>query len=864
MILLFIMNIISYKKKANYNHYNYNIMDNSNKNVSVTISPENLEKLKFIMEQLNIPLETNNTVKNTPVTNNSISNSNAENIAEDILEPINLDDNDGSDADFLKEPQTDTSENSDCNIINDEIVDTNSSKIADPGSENTFPENPNEITPEDILTSDEKNNDNNNNNNNEDEFDLDSDLENSLKAEKTVPSFAKKQEKVINTAKPLELSVSPKIKNNKITIPVNNSKKNITQPSYEVIQPEKKLTINIGGKKFNLKKDLLEKFNINYGRLQKIIKKDGQISYFLDRDPYYFSKIIEIVKMYGFQTENIAEHIDNFSEQLVSELCQYGLLDKKLCPKPKLKLKRIVSFPSRHEDIIKIITENQLFETTSGVLSRSNFFENKLKMSRTKQFYLTDVEPKFFRYVINFLRNGELYVVNDEILKLLNLYGVEYDKIENKKLNDNIVSHYTAHNTEAINNQLQKYLGTLGAYSYQNKNISDLHFSDNNYYHPVNLSFSSAIENINFITSDSEIKFDSEIIFNLADKKKFLGESIEDLLLCIDLPVLKPTESVEYVDNLEYNLVNNIAVIVVEANNNSVILQTNSDALYMHPVVYKQNYEAYHEIARNSTAKNKMIYENNLIDIHRITLPLFLLKDRQNHIPVSKIMSQNKSVFLIVKMAPLKKIFKNKIKEIPLLNVCLIANYINFPSSMPNVDKNNNIIAMPLNNDIKKIPQVYVFDKLHTNIISIPPNSSLWYDIVVIPLAKFGLIKDFYFTIVSKEDFIANRMDKFSDDLIEMEILNITDNEKNDKAVNGKNIIPYCKLDAFLLNQYIPLKKLGYILPQGVYYYTFSSDPTRTQILGALNGIDFVVRLKIKKTDGIVKFFVNEYIPQIF
>ncbi|MEM0354015.1 MAG: hypothetical protein QXW79_00400 [Thermoplasmata archaeon] len=587
-----------------------------------------------------------------------------------------------------------------------------------------------------------------------------------------------------------------------------------------------KITLNVGGKKFNLKKSILKKFSINYKKLQKVVK-NGRTIYFLDRDPYYFSKIIDLVKIYGFNCDKFVSKIENFSDQLVGELCFYGLLDKKFRPSPRLKLKKTVTFPSRYSDIIKIVANNQLFEVLSTTLSRSDYFNDKLKTNKSNIFYLTEVDPKIFRYVLNFLRTGELFVYNDEIICLLNNYGIEYEKIEKIRITNDIISHYVQHNLEPVYNQI------INLSMFVNSKDRYFSYSDNM------LSF--GVENINVITTSSELKFDSKIVFNLTDPR--LGEYISDLILCIDIPVLKPTEPYQYVEMVEYHLVNNILLMDNEQN---VLMQTNNEALYLYPLIYTDKGKDYHELT--FLENKKVLYGNDLVDVHRVILPLFLFN--KNYLPVEKLFNMKRQVFLVVSMSPLNNIFKDKIKEIPLLNIFLISNFLNFPKSVL-IRKNDDIVKNPSKLASTQKPSIYIYDRLHVLTIPIQIGEHPIYNVVTIPLEKFGLIKDFYFTIVRKEDLIYNKIGVYVEELVELEIFQVK---------NGHFLL-HSKMDSVMLNRYIPLKKLGHRLPHGIYYYSMCIDPKSNQFSGGLSGNGFLLRLKVKKMEGVVKFYVNEYYP---
>lgn len=634
-------------------------------------------------------------------------------------------------------------------------------------------------------------------------------------------------------------------------------------PIKSVLEQNKsnKIALNIGGKKFNLKKKFIDLLQIPYSKFPKIIN-NNQITYFLDRDPYYFSKITSLIKLYGLDQEKILSRIDDYSDQLLGELCFYGIIDEKFNPRPKLRLKRAVTFSSRNFDIIKVTVGDQTFETSSCVLSRSNYFDNKLKIIKSNQLNLTKVDPKIFRYILNFLRTGELYVYNESIIQLLENYDIEYEKVESKKINNNIVTHYTMHTTDVVNHQITDCINMLDPKSNKIPSTDNWYqFIDNKCYYPEATFASPNVENMNIINTESTISFGSDIVFNLTDKTKDLGECIEDLLLCIDIPILNPAEGVAYRDLVEYHLIEDIRIVINQIGEpkNTVLTNTNGSLLYLYPMIYTDQPDVYSDMITNGNHL-KVLFNDNLIDIHRVILPLFLLKGGRSHLPIKKMINSKMSAQLIVKMSPTKKLFKDKIKEIPLLNICLISNYITLAPNIlvqkmatENGKQIRNVGPMPINIELKKIPIMHLYDRTHSITVPIQSTSNAIYDTAILPLDKFGFIKDLFFIIVTKEDLIADNIERFSAELIEFEILSSKDQQ----------LSVYAKMDSFLLNSYIPLKKLGHRLPTGIYYYTFSSDPKKSQFLGGYLGEGSFIRLKVQKMNGVVKFYINEYVKKI-
>lgn len=876
-----------------------------NNNSIIQISSENLEKLRLVLEQLNIKIDTQNSLDNHSELN--IQTKSTENVInknidmEDDLEPWNVTDLSDSIDEIAHNNANEIIDTIPTNI--DIKNDCNIESMVANIKENNLPNNlflttnndNNEITPDDIINDD--------NDENDSELDLASDDDIATQNISYVHhpnliindniDISKIQRAPItqsSLSSKIDLSQYHKEKNNQKTtqmcdygilnnIPLDHiiSKNissmakadpmiNVSETKFPIFKSQKidKITLDVGGKKFSLKKKLLDHLGINYIKLHKFEKDDGKIIYFLDRDPYYFSKIINIIKIYGFNEDKIIEHLDDYSEQLISELCHYGLINKKYTPRPKLKLKRMVTFPSRHDDIIKIIIDDQIFETSSSILSRSNYFDIKLKKSRSKQFYLSNIDPKLFRYVLNFLRTGELYVSNTDIINLLDSYQVEFDRIENKKIKETIVSHHIPHTIESIHSQMLGCLNHIDPrLNIIPKSNNMYQFIDNKYYYPKNMYVSPNVENFNVITTDSQLSFDSDIIFNLTDATKDYGECIEDMLLCIDIPVLKPTEAYEYVDMIEYSMIDHIKIVRINDIDNKVLLQTNGDLLYMYPIIYTDNPLDYRSMTKIGDKKIKLLYNNTLIDIYRITLPLFLFIDRQNILPIKKLIANNISLKMVVRMAPLKKLFKSKIKDIPLLNVSLLTNFVSLAPGMnviKQIEKTTSVSIAQINMELLYSPMIYIYHKVHILTIPIETTPNAIYDIVTIPLNNFNLIKDFFLTIHKKEDFINDQIDKFSDELIELEIYNLKENPQTKQ----KNFILHTKLDSIMLNYYIPIKRLGHTLPMGVYYHSFSPEPKSSQMMGGLDGTNYLIRIKLKKNDGFVKFYVSEYQKEFF
>lgn len=542
----------------------------------------------------------------------------------------------------------------------------------------------------------------------------------------------------------------------------------------------KKIILNVGGKKFNIKKNQLSYLNIDINKLYKTDSNvDDRQIYFLDKDPQYFTNVIEIIDEVGLDSDQIINCMDEFTEQLLSELCFYSILDNKYKPTPKVKLQKIVGFQSRHDIPIKINIGDKVFETSEGTLAKSPVLNSKMKTSRHNQINLINVDPKIFRYVLFLLRNNELYHLTPEILQTLKKFEIDFVIVKQKKIIESVSSILEVENPYLPNKP-------------------------------------SVYNNI--INASTVLKFGSIISFDL---KKYQVDTINDLSLIIDLPVLKTTEKYEYVDNIAQTLIELLQVSIGD----TIILQTNGHYLNIYPTIYqKSNLEAYKQLSQ--ATKKKLLYNDTLIDIQRIILPLSLLKS--NPIPISKI-STKMDCKLAIKLASIDKIFKNIVKEIPLLNICLFTNMSTIP--------------------IKNISE-YFYEKTHTLAVPINIIESDIYNVALIPLSKFVLIKDFFFTIHTKESYEDKTFEPSPDELVEFEI------------IQTKVASIHSKVDSDISNVYTPLRHLGYTLSPGIYYHTFSPDRHISTI--GFPGDNLLLQIKIKKMAGYVILHLNEIVKMKF
>jgi hypothetical protein len=551
------------------------------------------------------------------------------------------------------------------------------------------------------------------------------------------------------------------------------------------VEKDNKISLNVGGKKFFLGKNLFKKLQIDPNYLIEE-RNNGIISYFLDRDPYYFSNIIHLIKK-----NDELKDLSQYSPSLLNEMKFYHLIDQRSCPSPKLILKN-THVLIENDSIIKIYIKEQTMETKKSTIAKSpklmdNIVNNELHVN---------VDHKLFRYVLNYLRTNELYLDHPDIIHLLQEYQIE---------------------NEPIVNQPRKL-----TYSYETKIICPLTYQNMEPFLLKKLPkgyteefpayrrkfYPSCMESMNYLYSQDEINFGKDITFHL--DKLVKGDLIEDLLVCIDLPHLNEGE---YVKNINQVIIEEVSLTL----NNLVISYATGHSLFFHPVVYKNNYPSYHAISQLKPMQ--MIFNDEIIQLYRLTFPLFFF-DSQNPFPFYKYHGKDMQLTLKVKMAPLNQIVKNTSQKVPLLNVSVLCNtqYLS-PEQMP------------------KTPVSFIFE--NPQIIHVTLKKP---DMIVLPLDSCQFIKDFYFIIMDQDQELV-------DAFIFLELW------KNNKLIGS--------YDNILLNQYIPLKKLGHTLPTGVYYLYFIPGEKDKDALKVFSGTDVLLKIKVQEIKGTLKVFINQSIPFI-
>jgi hypothetical protein len=598
--------------------------------------------------------------------------------------------------------------------------------------------------------------------------------------------------------------------------------------------------LNVGGKKFYVAKLFLQKLLVNVDKLFKYPNDNRDTEYFLDRDPQYFTRITNKIK----ETRTaIFDKVDEYSEQMCSELCFYGLIDPVHYPTARIKLQKTVKFNQENNKIVKITIHKYIFHVLYNTIAHSpKLVELFSAKGETKEIIL-DTDPKMFRNLINFLRAGELYLGGHAFASYLDSFQINYVRTDNKKMSDDIIVPQKNHSYKNVNRQLIDCINIVDprqpdAYPYK----------INKYYYPKSISISPNIENINSIYPLSDPVLGEILQFDL-----LAGQSpvtcIDSVNLVIMMPVLDPIKA-EYADLLQYKIIEKITLEI----DGKVVLYTDSHILHDYYYIYHHNGAQYHTLTNLSMSKSKLLLNEEYQQVHRIFLPLGLLTGKSNHIPVGKLLNAKKSCKLNIQLASASSILKRGNIDIKPLSANLSVNNIHLAPEIV-VNQKGKYISQPVNVKLLKTPMLYIYSKFHSMTINIQPSTKN-YDAVIIPLDRFKFIKDFYFTIISKSDYIAGRIGIHQDVLIDMEIINTI-------GAPGGTDSHNTTVDAFMMNSVVPLNKLGHVLPPGVYYHTFSADPLRDEILGGLVSKGYIVNLKIKKIDGYVRFHAREYLREV-
>ena len=617
----------------------------------------------------------------------------------------------------------------------------------------------------------------------------------------------------------------------------NNSDNEIELSDDESL---KKYIINVGGSIFKLSGKELSVLKINPSDIPT-----DYINYIIDRDPKLFSQIIELLSKY--ESNNIPkivrENPNKFSETFISELCDYELLDKSYYPKPIIKINipdKKINFAN---DLITLIVDNKKFTTTYKTLSVSEKLKNI-----TNETNISGIKSYDFNHILNLLRTSRLYYTNDTIIEKIEKIKIPniYPKKSNNDISDkNIVMIYQPiDNSKMVSEQMTNMVASLDPrfnlnIPFKNKNLYD---------QSKNLNIGFNMENYNIITTKSQLNFGSQLIFNVSHND---SDFIEDLLLLIDIPVISEDKSYCYVPNIQYKIIESLSVQLINTNNQNepiTMISFPGEYLYYYPELYTNNCNYYRELSNGSSKISSIIYPSKsgdkIIEIHRLILPTFIFNNKNNCLPIKKLINSGINIEFVVNIADQNKILSDKTNDnIPLLNVILMANYINLSSHMLIPDLEKGVKTEKINDSHLLNKNFYIYNNVVKQKYVVYPSENNIYDSIIISMKSIKMIKDIFFVIVNKDDVPQIGQ------LIDMKILN--DNK------------PYQLFDSLMLNNYFPLKKLGHSIGDSTYYYSFSPNPIEPNLSNGFIPFLYDIELRIKKNNYAILFFFNEYSKKI-
>lgn len=575
--------------------------------------------------------------------------------------------------------------------------------------------------------------------------------------------------------------------------PICNGNETKVKKLIDIYQ-NNKIILDVGGTEFLLEEKFLKILNINLDSLITYQNENNEQCYFLDKDPYYFEIILSIINE-SIDDNNlltnkiIMQNILNYSNNLISEICNYGIIDKKICPPPKIKL--INNSNHQKNEIIEIYIGDKYFKTTSDTILHSGYFKKKIIKNKINKL-ISQGDPNIFNHVLFLLRNKELFIFDEFIKGILNFYEIKYQDVSN---NNNMI------------------LNVIGSY-----------------YGEIKRQTSTLIPKINFhfTTPNDRINFGDIAYFDIINEHIFTGNLLDDILLCIDVPVLDTYKKTKYCKNFQYKIIEKIEIIIYsrDSNEEDILFEKKGIQLYLNNYINDTK-----NLSLNIGEKIKLLYNDVLIDVQRYIIPLYLFIGKKCYLPLDKLVKNKKYVQCRIKIATLNNLIEGEIIDIPLLNMSLIGRY-----------RNKNYIKYQDEDDNKKI---YIYTIQHFISFPVIVTDHPIYNTVQICLSEYNKIKDFFIIIIDKNEYDKNNSYYYLDALVELNIIY--------SHSPHKDLIS--KLDSYLLKIYEPVTILGQIMPAGIYYHNLNIEE--------LSG-NLYLDIKVQKIEGYIFLLLNEKLYKFF
>lgn len=539
---------------------------------------------------------------------------------------------------------------------------------------------------------------------------------------------------------------------------------------------------DIGGKIFYLTNE-----EIKCTGIDKVWKKTDT-SYFIDRDGQYFDEILKIVTTNKL-TDDVIREID--SDNILNEMVNYGIISNDHKPLPKLILGRKTI---DDEEIVTIRCQQTIFKTYKKNLTYSNeLFKSGV--------FAINADPKIFRYIINMFRNEELFTVNNQILKLLDSFGVNYKKPVTNVLP--VVINLQPKDDDSI----KTYLSESISFHAKSDNVEGNHssfFFKNNRENPRHINYHTNVS----LNNGEPMQWGKVHRFYLSNE---MTDLINEINIIIDIPVLKPKDNAHYIDNLLAHIINEVTLVGTNISNAEefVISKFNGISLHFYNQVEKEIF-LYNEPCNISV-------KDSSVEIHRcfVTIPFTPLK---NHIPLKRIGQTKHRICVDVGIADFNKIIQvhdesKPVTKYKLLNLKLMTNDVIIHS------KNDLVVTEPNLNFFQEYVTLispFNIEKIHNK--TYHQTSIVFHQIVC--------LSEFYFFIVHEKDLFT----PLSRKMIEAEI-----------TINDKKIILG---DSFIFSKYTRKHYLDKPPIDNMYYYSFVSNPLDNPCMGGVSGEQIKLTVK--------------------